>query len=291
MNVTLYCGNSVCSPGSPAIPVALWASVINEVSCFNDQPAALPCRQTTSTSRPAESIVWKISVPQGNIGSSLPVGAIVAHKHFTNFIDGDSPKQPIDNGTDVFTDMFYDTTNLNGNNDPSSPKRSVQTLHEVPVTASTTTGNGSVVSNSGCFFLTPLPNACIPNLPPNVKYPLIFSFTCTKLSSYSQFKGLEAGPPQLSLVETFQSQNQVGPVAAPLPATNGTVSFAPFPTKAFPLLYEVIVNGQTLVPNAANPAPGTQSYSACAQDPTGTVQTFCTTFTKQTDCDNDADDK
>ena len=67
--------------------------------------------------------------------------------------------------------------------------------------------------------------------------------------------------------------------------------FAPFPTKQSPLVYQVVVNGQTLVPNAANPKPGTANYSACAQDPTGTVQTFCTTFKKETDCDNDADDQ
>ncbi|HXY49525.1 MAG TPA: hypothetical protein VEI01_08765, partial [Terriglobales bacterium] len=165
MNVTLYCPsspNSICSQGE-GIPVALWASVINEVSCFNDQIPALPCRQTTSISRNAEhpeGLVWKIDIPQGNIGTTLPSGAIVAHKHFTNFISPDAPQQPIDNGTDVFTDMFYDTTNLVGNNDPSSPKKSVQTLHEV--VAQTTSGGGSV-SNSGCFYVLPTPNgACFP---------------------------------------------------------------------------------------------------------------------------------
>ncbi len=246
--VTLY--NLTLNPTG----LGLYASLVDGTSCFNDQDPALACKNTTSAA--GKAIVWKIDVPQGST-ASLGGSASIAGKYSSTVVNA------IDNGTDVFTDMLYDTTVLVGNTDPGQfTKPSVQSLHEVPFTAT---------GGANCAFSSPVANTCyktnrttLPFVIPQCSGMLIADFSTL---------GLRAPAGGLSLVQTF------GTFQAPLPvdlsgtnggATNGKASFR----------YDATKN-QWVYQFALSSLGGrTGTFTGCAFDSTHKAQTFCVTNIK-----------
>lgn len=233
-----------------SVKLALYASLVDPTSCFNDQPAHLSCRVTTSVGQP---IVWKIDVPQGTTDLSAFTNASIATKYLANV--------GIDNGTDAFTDMLYDTTVLVGNVDPGQfTKPSVQSLHEVPFTA-----NGG----AACTFSSPVANTCYKSN----RGTLNFTIPQCQGMSFADFKALGLASPAggLSLVETFPPP---APAQAPLAinltgasggATNRKGSFR-YDSSSNSWVYQLSVT-------TLNGATGT--FTGCAFDSTHKAQTFC----------------
>jgi hypothetical protein len=237
------------------VNLALYASLVDPNSCFNDQQPFLPCRVTTSVADGAKPIVWKIDVPQGTASLSNFLTTSIAAKYQTAQLY--TPVEAIDNGTDVFTDMLYDTTVLVGNGDPTQfTKPSVQSLHEVNVT----------VGGASCTFLSPSANTCYKTNRGTLPFAVP---QCSGLT-VSQFQslGLQAPSGGLSLVQTF------GPSQAPLPvdlsgtnggATNGKASFR----------YDASSNQWVYQFSMSSLNGRTGTFTGCAFDSSGTVQTFC----------------
>jgi hypothetical protein len=237
------------------VNLALYASLVDRTSCFNDQNSALQCRAIPSDSNKA--IVWKIDVPQGSV-DSLGTASIAAKYASSAF----------DNSTDGFTDMLYDTTVLVGTGDPATfTKPSVQSQHEVLFSA----------AGSLCSFLSPSANTCYRTN----RGTLPFSVPQCSGLSVSAFQGLGLQAPSggLSLVQTFPNGSQ-----APLPvdlsgsnggATNGKASFR----------YDASSNQWVYQFSMDSLGGRTGTFTACAFDSSGTVQTFCVKNVKfQTSC-------
>jgi len=236
---------------TPATNIALYASLVDPGSCFNDHPTALPCRVLTSVANGSKPIVWKIDVPQGSIDLSAFTNASIAAKYISGLGGA------IDNGTDAFTDMLYDTTVLVGNGDPTQfTKPSVQSLHEVPFTA----------AGSSCTFISPNANTCYKTNRGTLPFTIP---QCSGLSVGDlQLMGLTAPSGGLSLVQTFGSSQ------APLPvdlsgsnggATNGKASFR-YDTSSNQWVYQFSMDSLT---------GRTGTFTGCAFDSSGKVQTFC----------------
>jgi hypothetical protein len=243
--------------------LGLYASAVDSNSCFND--AGLACQPTTSGGKP---IVWKIDVPQGTT-ASLGANAKIAAS-YTSAAGG------IDFGTDVFTDMAFDTTILAGPNDPArfgSP--SVQSLHEVQTTFNA--GNPS-----GCAFSSPVANTCYKSNRGTLP------FTIPQCSNLSVFQFAHLGLPAsttpaggLSLVQTF-----AGGAQAPFPinlntaagATNTKASFRYDSTKD-QWQYNFAMDTLTSL-GVTFPA----TVTGCAFDSSGLIQPFCVSFTVKKSC-------
>ena len=244
---------------SGSVNLALYASAVDPTSCFNDQTPALSCRVTTSAANGSRPIVWKIDVPQGST-QSLGTSSSIAAK-YTSSASG-LVTGGIDNGTDVFTDMLYNTTVLVGNVDPSrTGTPSVQSLHEVPTT----------VTASQCAFSSPVSGACYKTSRTTLPFTIP---QCPGLTQ-QQFANLgllsnPSPPGGLSLLQTFGTSGAPNAINLNTSNNNGSTnrkaSFRYDSTKnqwVYQLALSTL-NGLT---------PGT--FTGCAFDSTGTVQPFC----------------
>jgi hypothetical protein len=248
------------------VNMALYASLVDSTSCFNDENAARPCRRTTSDS--TKAIVWKIDVPQDTASLVGFTNASIATKYSTPV--GATPTESIDNGTDAFTDMLYDTTVLVGNFDPGQfTKPSVQSLHEVPFTA-----NGG----AACTFSSPVANTCyktnrgtLPFTIPQCSGMSIADFSTLGLDT------LHGGG--LSLVQTFGSSQ------APLPVNlSGTTNNGATNRKAS-FRYDSTKNQWVYQLNMSSLNGATGTFNGCAFDGTHKAQTFCIgAFTVSNSC-------
>jgi hypothetical protein len=233
------------------VKLALYASLVDPDSCFNDQPSAQLCRVLTSAVNGSKPIVWKIDVPQGTADLTGFTATSIAAKYISSLAGA------IDNGTDAFTDMLYDTTVLVGNGDPTQfTKPSVQSLHEVNFTA----------AGSSCTFTSPNANTCYKTNRGTLPFTVP---QCSGLSVTDfQNLGLQAPGGGLSLVQTFGSSQ------APLPvdlsgtnggATNGKASFR----------YDASSNQWVYQFSMSSLNGRTGTFTGCAFDSSGKVQTFC----------------
>jgi len=237
------------------VNLALYASLVDPASCFNDQNAALSCRVTTSVANGAKPIVWKIDIPQGTADLTNLSSASIAAK-YTSTVSG-----AIDNGTDAFTDMFYDTTVLVGNTDPGQfTKPSVQSLHEVPFTAT---------GGAACAFSSPVDNTCYKSSRTTLPFtiPLCSGMSIADFSTL----GLTAPAGGLSLVQTFGASQAFLPVdlsGTTGGATNRKASFR-YDSSKNQWVYQLALS--TL--SNQGRIPGT--FTGCAFDSTHKAQTFC----------------
>jgi len=204
------------SGSPPATNISLYASLVDQASCFNDLSAGnLPCRPTV----PADStkaLVWKIDIP-------LHVRAGVPTNQTLNTSFASVGSFGIDASTDVFVDEQFDDTTFVGN-DPGTRTISVHSLHEVPNVPQT---------QALCKYSSPLPNGCYKTN----RNTLNFIFTCSGLSA-TQLRGMH---PSLSLVKKNPPQS---PQFIPLSGTNGKGPYR-FDSSSNSWTFQWALNGAT----------------------------------------------
>ncbi|MHB8216546.1 MAG: hypothetical protein ACYDDS_10750 [Candidatus Sulfotelmatobacter sp.] len=222
----------------PATPISLYASLVDQTSCFNDPPEGnLPCRATVAADT-SKAIVWKLDFPL-NGTAGLPLTETL------NSSFGPPGVFNVDNSTDVFVDEQFDDTTFVGT-DPGTRSISVHSLHEVPVTVSQGTAQ--------CTYSSPLQNGIYKTN----RNTLNFIFTCPGLTQ-TQFRGMH---PVLSLVKKNPPQS---PQFIPLSGTNGKG----------PYRFDSSSNFWTFQWNLNGATAGT--YEGTTFDSSG-VQSFTVTF-------------
>ena len=183
----------------PSTQVSLYASRVDQTSCFNDPTVgSLLCRATDPTDS-TKAFVWKIDIPL-NGATALPTSQTLN----TAFSGGTN----IDPGTDVFVDEQFDDTTFVGT-DPGTRTVSVHSLHEIQ-TANTQ-------SQSQCQFSSPLAGQCYKLN----RSTLNFTFSCPGLTP-TQLASLN---PKLSLVKKNPPQAPQFIPISDKTATNGKAAF------------------------------------------------------------------
>ena len=244
-------------------PANLYASLVDESTCFNDgvynsvtntyANNGLPCRQTTPTATAPVNpgIVVKVDVPAGS-STTLPSTETLITGFQTLPLPPGNGNGTEDNSTDVFVDMAFDITISVGNTDSSGPIHSVHSLHEVPIVASQGQAN--------CTYSTPVPGACYKTN----RNTLNFIFTCPGLTA-SQFQSMQ---PSLSLKQV-------------LPGQAGRQIFLMGTNAKGPYRFDPAHQFWTFQWNLNGAPAGT--YTGTTFDATG-VQSFPTTFFLKSSC-------
>ena len=157
--------------------------------------------------------------------------------------------------------MLYNTTVLVGNVDPSrTGTPSVQSLHEVPVTA----------AGSSCAFSSPVSGACYKTSRTTLPFTIPQCSGLPVPFSSLGFASNASPPGGLSLLQTFGTSGAPNAInlntANKNGATNRHASFRYDSTKN-QWVYQLALS------TLSGLTPGT--FTGCAFDSTGTVQPFC----------------